>query len=118
MNVQARRKGVVTILDIRGKLTLPDGDRKLRDAFRDAFAGGARVFVFNMEKVPFLDSMGIGELVRCHKRVREHDGVIRLVVQPQSKTHDVLQLTWLDRVFDIHVDEEEAIASFIGQTVG
>jgi anti-sigma B factor antagonist len=112
MAIEVRKKNDVTILDISGKLTIGQGDVQLREKFQELLDAGGKKFVFNMLKVPYVDSAGLGETVACHKRVKERGGIIRLVMAPQSKSQAVFVLAALDRVFEIYPDVEKAEAAF------
>lgn len=113
MTIEVRKVGKVTILDVTGKMTIGAGDVELRDNFKAQLEAGARLFLFNFEKVPYMDSAAIGETAACAKRAHEIGGVIKIVLVPKGKADEVLRIAWLDRVFEIFGSEEEAIASFI-----
>ena len=113
MKILVRKKGNVNILDLSGKMVIGEGDKLLAETVRGLLEGGERYFLLNMEKVPWLDSGGIGEVVASFKRVREREGVIKLV-KLSSKAHDLFTMTALNKVFEIFGDEEDALGSFAG----
>jgi anti-anti-sigma factor len=80
---------------------------------KDLLADGRKLFVFNLLDVPFMDSSGLGETAACKMRVSRDDGVIKIVLQEQSKVREVFKITGLDLAFEIYEDEGEALASFI-----
>jgi anti-sigma B factor antagonist len=110
MNLDVRKKGPVSILDISGRFTIPH-EARVREAMLALLDAGERLFIFNMTKCPYLDSSGLGETVACLKRVSSRKGTIKLVLT--EKPLAMFVLTGLDRVFEIFEDEEEALASFI-----
>jgi anti-anti-sigma factor len=112
MKIKTRKVGNIVILDISGRITIGEPTAKLRKTFKGLLADGEKLFIFNMLRVPWLDSGGIGEVVACNKRVVEHDGVIRLVLK--GRAHDLFTLNWLHKVFRIFATVEEAMASFAG----
>jgi anti-sigma B factor antagonist len=114
VTIEIRKKDDVCILDFSGNMTIGAGDRELRETFKDQLDEGARRFLFNLTKVRFMDSAGIGETVACSKRALERDGVIKIVVLPKGKPEEVLKIAWLDRVFELYHDEAAALASFKG----
>src|SRR3989442_14994037 len=63
MQIQERTVGAVTILDLKGKLMLGDGDTLLKDKVRSLVSRGCRQLVLNLADVPHVDSVGIGEIV-------------------------------------------------------
>jgi anti-sigma B factor antagonist len=64
-----------------------------------------------MSSVDFIDSSGIGELIRMQTSVQRHGGQLRLV-SPSKHVHDLLKMTKLDRVLEIEADESSALNSF------
>ena len=113
MSTEVRRKGVITILEVDGQLTMGKASQQLNDKFMEALDAGDQLFVLDMLKVPFVDSSGVGEVIRCHKRVKEKDGKIRLALK--GKSHELFVFWELNKLFDIFDDVESAIASFAEQ---
>jgi anti-sigma B factor antagonist len=62
-----------------------------------------------MEKVDFLDSTGLGVLVGGLKKVRAHDGSMRLICN-QERLLKIFRITGLAKVFTIHSSQAEALA--------
>jgi anti-anti-sigma factor len=112
MEVQVRTIGQIAILDFPDRLTVGGGNAVIRETFRDSLGTGHRHFVFNLSRVPYMDSATIGETVACMKRVREQGGDLKLVVEPGGKVDQILRLTALDRIFEFFGDEEAAVASY------
>ena len=86
---------------------------QLREGLLTVFREGTRRFVLDLRETVNLDSMAIGELVACLKRVRERGGDVRLVVRPDGIVHEMLQITHLDQVFQIFGDANDARMSFV-----
>lgn len=111
MKITARQRDGVTILDLKGKITIGVGDVALRDSVQEALAAGAQNILVNLKDVSTIDSSGIGELVAAYTTVTNRGGKLRLFGIP-PKVSDILQITQLVTVFDILDDEEEAVGSF------
>ena len=111
MKITKRQEGGVVILDLDGKIVLGEGDETLRRSVRQVVADGHRKVVLNLARVPYVDSAGLGELVRCHTRVAQAGGAIGLL-HLTKRMRDLLQITKLVTVFDTFESEESAIASF------
>lgn len=109
--IHAREVGQVTIVDIRGRITLGDEIGQLRDAVRGLVAEGNKKIILNLEHVDYIDSSGVGELVGCFTTVRNAGGELKLL-KLSKKVHGVLQVTKLYTVFDIRDDEFHAVKSF------
>jgi anti-sigma B factor antagonist len=97
------------VLDIVGEVDLYTAPA-LRDRIASLIDGGVRRLVVNLEEVGFLDSSGLGVLIGALRRLKEHDGVLRLVCN-EGSTLKVLTVTGLDKVFQIHTDLGSATAA-------
>jgi anti-sigma B factor antagonist len=111
MKANARHHGKVTVLDLSGKITIGEGDIRLREAVNGLLEEGRKNLVLNLSGVSYMDSAGIGELVACYKRAKEKGAGMKLL-NPSGKVQDLLILTRLQEVFDIYRDEREALTSF------
>jgi anti-sigma B factor antagonist len=101
----------VTILDVTGRITLGEGSSALRDALHSAVEAGNRKILLNLGEVNYIDSSGIGELVAGFTSVANHGGSLKLL-NLTKRVQDLLQITKLYTVFDVHDDEAHAIKSF------
>jgi anti-sigma B factor antagonist len=71
---------------------------------------GAKVVVVDLSETTFIDSTGLGVLIRGVERLRTNDGRLAVVVvDPNLKK--VFEITGLDRVFSIHGSRDEALAN-------
>lgn len=83
----------------------------LKKFFQDGVANGQRRFVLDMSTIDFIDSMGLGALVVALKAVTATGGDIRLAgLSPEVGS--LIELTRLDKVFDIHETVDAAAASY------
>lgn len=111
MKTTVRTVGQVSVVDLSGKITIGEGDIVLRDKVHELLEGGHKKILLNLEKVTYMDSAGIGELVACFKRAREKGGTVKLL-KPSGKVEDLLQLTKLWEVFEIFNEEPAAVGSY------
>jgi anti-sigma B factor antagonist len=111
MKTTVRQVGQVSVVDLSGKITIGEGDVVLRDKVVELLDGGHSKILLSLEKVSYMDSAGIGELVACFKKARERGGTVKLL-KPSGKVEDLLQLTKLWEVFEIFDEEPKAVASF------
>ena len=111
MQVKRRTAGSVEIVDLSGKITIGEGDAELRREMQEMIDSGYERILLSMEKVNFMDSAGLGELIACHKRAREKGGTIK-ILKPSGKVADLFSLTKITEILEIFYDEGEAIASF------
>ena len=113
MEIDVRKNGRVSVLEITGKLIIGDGDVQLRSRLQDLLDAGERHFVFDMTRVSYMDSAGLGAVVACAKRAGEHSGVLKVITVPRGKADTLFTVTGLKRVFDVFHDEESALDSFL-----
>jgi anti-sigma B factor antagonist len=111
MQTATRQVGGVTVLDISGRITLGEGNVILREIVRDLAEKGQKRIVLNLGEVQYIDSSGVGELVKSHTTIRNQGGELKLT-NLNKRVHDLLQMTRLSAVFDIQKDEASAIESF------
>jgi anti-sigma B factor antagonist len=108
--VTTRQVDGAVVADILGRIALGEGTALLRDTIRDLTEQGSRLILLNLSGVDFIDSAGLGELVRTHASIHNHGGQLKLV-NPSRTVYDLLRVTKLDRVFDIEQDEAAALKS-------
>lgn len=106
-----RTQGDVTILELQGKITIGEGDIKLRQLVNQVLEDGAKKIIMDLKGLKYIDSSGIGELVSCYTTITNRDGKLRLT-HLHSKIYSLLQLTALVSVFEIYDSNEDAIQSF------
>ena len=111
LRATARESEAVTIVDVSGRITLGDGSALLRKMIRGLLAEGRMHIVLNLGDVDYIDSSGIGELVSGFATVKNHGGELKLL-NLNRRVRDLLQLTKLYTVFDVHTEEVAALRSF------
>lgn len=99
------------VVEAVGRFTLTDGQTKLRDLLHILASNGTKKFIVNLMRVEFLDSYGVGELVRSYSVVRQMGGELKLGGVNQ-KVLGVLEICRLDKFFEIYSDEGAALQSF------
>jgi anti-sigma B factor antagonist len=106
--ITIRRTGDVAILDLAGRLWVQD--QPLRDQARELLEDGCKFLILNLEKVDYIDSSGLGQLVSIWTSVRSHHGNINLL-SPTERVRRLLRTTALYIVFDVFDDEQRALAA-------
>jgi anti-anti-sigma factor len=110
--IDIKKKGAVNVFEISGRLTLGQPTTELQEKFKGILEAGNKSFVFDLTKVPFIDSTSLGEMVACAKRARERGGDIKLVLLPKGKVWEVMTMTFLHKSFDIHDTLDDAMAAY------
>ena len=111
MQIEERVVGGVTILDLSGKMTLGEGDELLKDKIDSLVNAGRKKLLLNLEGVPYIDSAGLGEMVRTYTTVSRQGGKLKLL-NLTKRIEDLLSITKLLTVFETYDTEDEAIKSF------
>jgi anti-sigma B factor antagonist len=111
MQIVERPSGDVMILDVKGKLTIGDGDELLKDKINSLIQQGQKKLILNLEGVPYVDSAGLGEIVRTYTTVSRQGGNLKLL-NLTKRIEDLLSITKLLTVFDTYESEQEALNSF------
>ena len=106
-----RQVGSVTVIDCTGRITLGEGASAFRDAIRDLATKGDKKILVNLSDVSYIDSSGIGEMVSSYTTVTNHGGQLKLLGL-SKRVKDLLQITKLYTVFDVHEEEAHAVRSF------
>lgn len=111
MEIAERKVNDVTVLDLTGKMTLGEGDELLKQTINNLLAAGNKKIVLNLGAVPYIDSAGLGEVVRTHTTVSRQGGSLKLL-NLTKRIEDLLSITKLLTVFDTYDSEAEAVQSF------
>ena len=111
-----RKSGEICILELAGELSFGEATAMLRRKSVELVDAGERLFLLDLLKVPWLDSSAIGEVIEFHKRARAQRGVVRLVLNPRSRS--LFTVTHLEKMFDIFEDVDSGLASFAGPDGG
>jgi len=111
MEIHTRTVGDVHVLDISGKITLGEATKTIRYTISDLLQNGGRKIVLNLTDVNYIDSSGIGELVRTYTTVTKEGKELKLL-NLTKKIREVLVITKLLTVFQVYENEQAAVASF------
>ena len=113
MTIQTSTRVVdgVAIVDITGQLRLGEGTGKLREVVQQLVRDGYRKILLNLAGVTHVDSSGIGELVMNYTTLRNQGGEVKLL-NLHKNVRNLLQITRLFTVFDVHDDQASAVKAF------
>ena len=111
MHIEERAVGDVMVLDLKGRVTLGEGDELLKDKVNSLINQGQRKLILNLADVPYIDSAGLGEIVRTYTTVSRQGGSLKLLNLTKRIT-DLLSITKLLTVFETFDSESDAVKSF------
>jgi anti-sigma B factor antagonist len=109
LSLSTRTEGGRTVVEVGGEIDVYTAP-KLREQLVELVNDGSYHLIVDMEGVDFLDSTGLGVLVGGLKRVRAHEGSLRLVCT-QERILKIFRITGLTKVFPIHASVAEAVAA-------
>ena len=111
LSIEYRKIDDVTIIDIKGKMTIGAGDVQFRDEIKRLLDEGHSKMVLNLEGLKYMDSSGVGELVSSYTTVTNRGSQMKLA-NISGKILDLLQITQLLQVFDTYENVDEAVKGF------
>jgi anti-anti-sigma factor len=112
MVINIRERNNIAIFDIEGEIRRSElSDVTLHQCVKDQLDMGKRHLLLNFEKVAFIDSLGVGEILASYISTHNLGGKLKLAKIPK-KIYIVFQVTMLTKVLEIFDDEEAALKSF------
>ena len=111
LQIEVRKKGEVTLLDLKGRATIGLGNDLLNTKLRQVVEGGARKVVANLAGLNQIDSSGISTLVRTFVTLSRSGGSLKLL-GAAGRVKEVLEVTRLLTTIPSFDDETKAVESF------
>ena len=111
MDVTTRVAGEVAIIDLSGRLTLPEGGARLRSELKRLLAAGHTRILINLHGVPYVDSSGLGDLLAAKKAALVAGAQLKML-RPRKRVYSLIAETMLNKVFECFHDEQTAVRSF------
>ncbi len=112
MDIKTRELNDIVIIDIGGDIRQYEVKGiSLYQHVKDQLQAGKRKILINFEKVDFIDSLGVGDLLSSYVSTKNLGGKIKLI-KVAPKIHLIFQVTLMDRLFEFFEDEDAAIQSF------
>jgi anti-sigma B factor antagonist len=111
VDIEVRSLGQVKVIKLRGKLSLGDAVDRLRADLYELMSNGDTRIVLDLGEVPWIDSSGIGLLVKVLTSAKQKGGSLKLL-NPSKFTVQTLKMICLLDLFEVFDDQERAVASF------
>jgi anti-sigma B factor antagonist len=111
MQAASRQIGDISVVEVRGRITVGEGNIMLREVVAGLMEKGNKQILLNLQGVEYVDSAGLGELVRTHTTLQKAGGQLKMV-NVNQRVQELLKATSLHKVFDVHKDEADAVESF------
>ena len=110
MEIIKREVNSVPVIDIIGEVDLYN-TKEIKDLIDQMIKDGKYQIVLNLQKVPFMDSSGIGTLVTGMYRLKKYHGNLK-IVHIVGSVAKVFKMTGMDAHLEIFDNEEDAVNSF------
>ncbi len=111
LEIQEREREGIIILDLKGRLIVGEPVSGLREKVRELIDDGKLNIILDLENVDYIDSTGLGGLVISFTSVKKAGGALK-ILKLSKRNIELLILTKLTTVFEIFMDEQDAINSF------
>jgi anti-sigma B factor antagonist len=111
MRTASRRIGDVAVVDVRGRITVGEGNIMLRQAVASLLEKGCNRILLNFGGVGYIDSSGLGELVKTYTTLQKQGGQLKMVNLNHRLTN-LFKVTGLQKVFEIYEDEGRGLQAF------
>lgn len=106
MDIQAESSGSHCTIRIQGKITF-ERCPELQSRIDNALGEEIREVTVDFKDVPFIDSSGIGEILRLYKKIRERQGEV-ILVNPNKKLRTLFTMYRFDKFMRIREEAEAA----------
>jgi len=101
----------ILAIECNGRIVFGEESSLLREDVKKAIADGHKRIVLNLGEVNYIDSGGLGTLVALHTTAHNAGGTIKLA-HLTKRVGDLMQVTKLLTVFEVHSSEYEALEAF------
>ena len=110
LSLESRNRGDILIVHCQGRIVYRDEAVALSRLVGEGLHNGGKV-ILDLSGVTSIDSAGIGELVYLHTRARSQRAELK-VASPTRLVSDLLDLTNVNSLLEIHPNLTEAMAAF------
>lgn len=111
LRISNREVEGVGVVELAGRIVLGEESSAMREQIKSMLAGGQKKIVLNLNNVTYIDSAGLGALVAAHHSARSQGAALKLA-HLGAKFQEILQVTKLLTVFEVHDSEAAAVRSF------
>jgi anti-sigma B factor antagonist len=111
MQINEKEVNGITVLEIHGKILMGEGDIAIKKKIDELLAKNTKNVILDLSNVPYIDSSGLGELIRCYTTMRKANGTLKLA-NVTDRIVDLLTITKLITVFEYYKNVDDAIKSF------
>lgn len=110
MQIKLEEKSGISIFRIVGDIDI-NTSPEVKKSFDKTVSEKNNKIIINLKDVSYVDSSGLATLVEILKNLRAYGGTLKLT-NLSDKVRGLFEITKLDKLFDISIDEENALKSF------
>ena len=111
LKISTRNEGAVTLLELDGALTIGESEDAFREKVAQLLKAKKTSILVNFDKVEFVDSSGVGALIKCLTSVTKAGGKIK-GLKPSPMVQKILKITGVYNLFEFFDDEARGVGSF------
>jgi anti-sigma B factor antagonist len=120
--LQVARKEIkpgIIVLEIVGAIHMGPASQKIEQHVEQSLGRSENRMIFDLSKVTFVDSGGLGAIVRCFSKLKKAGGSLRLT-GVKGSIATVMKITQVDKIIEVFPTPVEAAENFLpeGETGG
>ena len=101
----------ITVFSFAGKIVMGPDSMSIESMVMDLLAKNQKKIIFDMSRVFYLDSTGVGVIASCYSKARRADGAVR-VAGVANRVRDLFRITRLDHVLGFYASVADASRNF------
>jgi anti-anti-sigma factor len=109
LDVDVERRDGVVVVHVAGELDYPAKDLLLAEL--DEWTSDAEPLVVDLSSVTFIDSSGLGALIRANKQMQRPRGPLAVVCVPGGRVSHLIHLTGLHQVLRLYDTVDQAVSA-------
>ena len=114
MILSVQRKSVepdIAILEMTGRIAMGSDSQRIEWGLAELLKENIKRVIFDLTKVTFLDSSGIGILMMCHAKLKKAGGALH-IAGAQGMVEETIEITSLNKIVPIYPSAAEAAQAF------
>lgn len=108
MHIESSVKDATLTMRLTGELDLVVADKFKSEADKLIMKHNPKILILNLEKVPFIDSSGLGAILGRYKAISEKGGKV-ILVAAKAPVRKILELSGFQKIMDIYKDDFDTL---------
>lgn len=112
LNIQKKRvEPDIMVIELEGRICLGNSAKELEWAVAELQKANEMKVIFDLSGVTQMDSTGIGIIAMCSGKMKKAGGELR-VAGAKGVVEEVLKLTHMESIVNLHTTAADAVAGF------